>query len=159
MNPIPVFQKIVRTREQLNLPNVLSNAPYTLAILQLGPHEVYGMNTYGQDGRAAGLPKGVRQFMNDLCGATQSRGKQFSFGISGSLAHAEGDALVTAWNNGLTKDFKQGVMFVDREVCPLCRGPGGLPRLLTIIGMQHVIVYELLDFPASYNCFQVVREP
>ena len=156
MDPNAVFSRIAQLRQELNLPNAQSKAPYVFAILYLGPHEVYGMNTYGVDGRAAGLPRETRQFLNQLSGAAHADMKRFSFGSTGSLAHAEGDALATAYSAGYTSQHKIGTLFVDKPVCGLCRGTAGLPRLLGLIGMQEVSVYELQQSGQSYK---IEREP
>lgn len=150
MDPTPYFFQLATLRQQMNCPPAGTEAGnrHTMAILLIGGQTVYGMNSM-----SAGMPREYRQFMNDLALAEQNR--NFPLKEKGHLAHAEGDALIQAWNASITNTHRTGHLFVDRPMCDFCNKSGGIARLLSIIGMEWVEAYELIRPPAHHNVVRI----
>ena len=107
-----------------------------MALLEIGGRTLYGMNAQG-----AGMPRRFREFFSEL--APEVAGKGFALGSTGHLSHAEADALIQAYDRGLTREHKAARMYVDREVCSrYCMNRGGLPRLLLLVGIDQLHVYD-----------------
>ena len=155
MNVQPHLLELAELRSYFEIPppEGEQDEKYTFAKLIIGGEVLYGSNWKktkpGAASKHVGLNDDMKEFIEELAMETHVEGKGFFWGQVPK--HAETDAILTAYDKGLTAQHKTGVLITDRPVCPFCRRADGLPRLLGLLGIESLMIYD----PENPQGFQV----
>ena len=118
---IPSFRSLERMRSELGLPAAGSS----LDVFTLSRLDVDGRSFFGISG---GLPNadGVARTLQQMAADLGPKGPTFQL-----IRHAEGDALVQAFNSGVGNG-KRATLYVDRTPCTGCKS--GFENMRKLMG-------------------------